>query len=671
MNAPDRTRRQVILSSFLYGILLLFFLQLISDFIESIYAFGLLQTSLPTEIVMVLLLLSPVVLLFPRKGLPTWLLLALGELMILCRVVEVSLDTRGRMMIAGLGVALFLIFFPSLLWKLQEAKNKHAGPMLGAGLCLAVAFSILLRSSGSGFDLSTYGWSQSIGWVLAILGGALLVLLRPERLASAAERSPESEADQPASTGKTLGLSLATISALALIYFAFASPNVIARWTGSNYLLVVALMVVALVFFALLLSGSRLLQWAFKPGVLLAWNLLFLASLVATIGVHQIVFPSNPAGYPLAEPASSALHLIPLIVMLLSFPVVLIDFTLLAQALGSRAKSPRSLSGGFALGAFFFLVMIFAHIFTTVYDYIPVVGPLFRDKFWLVHLVVGLAMAAPMLLVGKQIRREFVVPGRVGVPKVLLWVLLAVGVSCVAAVALTSPRPAAQVDQIASLRVFTYNIQQGYSEEGMKNFQGQLGVLQSVDADVIGLQESDTNRIANGNADIVRYFADNLDMYSYYGPKTVPGTFGIALLSRYPIENPRTFYMYSEGEQTATIEAQITVGGRTFNVFVTHLGNDGPMVQQQAVLQQVDGKSNVIAMGDYNFRSDTAQFALTMEALQDAWMLAWPEGVDGQGMGHEDRIDHVFVSTGTSIAEAQYLVSKESDHPALLVVIDW
>jgi endonuclease/exonuclease/phosphatase family metal-dependent hydrolase len=129
--------------------------------------------------------------------------------------------------------------------------------------------------------------------------------------------------------------------------------------------------------------------------------------------------------------------------------------------------------------------------------------------------------------------------------------------------------------------------------------------------------------------------------------------------------------MYSEGEQTATIEAQITVGGRTFNVFVTHLGNDGPMVQQQAVLQQVDGKSNVIAMGDYNFRSDTAQFALTMEALQDAWMLAWPEGVDGQGMGHEDRIDHVFVSTGTSIAEAQYLVSKESDHPALLVVIDW
>jgi endonuclease/exonuclease/phosphatase family metal-dependent hydrolase len=543
--------------------------------------------------------------------------------------------------------------------------------MLGSGLCLAIAFSILLRALGSGFDISTYGWSQAIGWVLAGLAGALLVLFRPEKLASTAEPSPESEADQPASTGKTLGLSLATISALALIYFAFAAPNVIARWTGSSYLLVVALLVAALVFFALLLSGSRRLQWAFKPGVLLAWNLLFLASLVATIGLLQIAFPADPAGYPLAEPASSALHLIPLIVMLLSFPVVLIDFTLLAQALGSNAKSPRSLGGGFSLGAFFFLVMIFAHIFTTVYDYIPVVGPLFRDKFWLVHLVLGLALATPLLLVAKHTLREFISSERVVAPKAMWWVVLVVGLSSLAAVAFTSPKPAPQVEQLGSLRVFTYNIQQGYSEEGTKNFQGQLGVLQSVDADVIALQESDTNRIADGNVDIVRYFADNLDMYSYYGPKTVPGTFGIALLSRYPIENPRTFYMYSEGEQTATIEAQITVGGRTFNVFVTHLGNDGPMVQQQAVLQEVDGKPNVIAMGDYNFRSDTPQFALTMEALQDAWMLAWPAGVDGQGMGHEDRIDHIFVSTGTSVAEAQYLVSTESDHPALLVVIGW
>ena len=81
-------------------------------------------------------------------------------------------------------------------------------------------------------------------------------------------------------------------------------------------------------------------------------------------------------------------------------------------------------------------------------------------------------------------------------------------------------------------------------------------LLRTVDADIIGLQECDTARIANGNADIVKYFADRLDLYSYYGPKTVTGTFGIALLSKYPIEDPQTVYLYSLGEQTAADQGQ-------------------------------------------------------------------------------------------------------------------
>lgn len=66
--------------------------------------------------------------------------------------------------------------------------------------------------------------------------------------------------------------------------------------------------------------------------------------------------------------------------------------------------------------------------------------------------------------------------------------------------------------------------------------------------------------------------------------------------------------MYSKGEQTATIEVQITVGGKTFNVFVTHLGNSGPLMQQEAVLQEVEGKEHIILMGDFNFRPDTEQY---------------------------------------------------------------
>ena len=127
--------------------------------------------------------------------------------------------------------------------------------------------------------------------------------------------------------------------------------------------------------------------------------------------------------------------------------------------------------------------------------------------------------------------------------------------------------------------------------------------------------------------------------------------------------------MHSIGEQTATIEAQIRVGDKTFNVFVTHLGNGGPIVQQGAVLKRVAGKENVIAMGDFNFGPDTPQYRLTTEVLDDAWLLRWSEGVDNKGRRFPRRIDHIFVSPGTAIADAQYFTDPESDHPALVVEI--
>ncbi|MCJ7550738.1 MAG: endonuclease/exonuclease/phosphatase family protein [Anaerolineae bacterium] len=221
----------------------------------------------------------------------------------------------------------------------------------------------------------------------------------------------------------------------------------------------------------------------------------------------------------------------------------------------------------------------------------------------------------------------------------------------------------------ATVTILTYNIQQGYSEDGQKDADGQLALMRAVNADIIGLQESDTNRIAGGNADLVRYYADALDMYAYYGPTTVAGTFGIALLSKAPIENPRTFYMVSEGEQTATIEAQITVDGTAYNVFVTHLGNDGPIIQQKAVLEVVTGKENVILMGDFNFRPDSEQYALATSVLDDAWLRRWPGGSDDTGARPEKRIDHFFITPDLSVGDVRYIDSPASDHPAVTLVL--
>jgi endonuclease/exonuclease/phosphatase family metal-dependent hydrolase len=221
------------------------------------------------------------------------------------------------------------------------------------------------------------------------------------------------------------------------------------------------------------------------------------------------------------------------------------------------------------------------------------------------------------------------------------------------------------------LRVLTYNIQQGYSADGQRSYAGQLELMRQVNVGLIGLQESDTNRIAGGNADLVRYFADRLDLYSYYGPKTVNGTFGIALLSKYPLRNPRTFYMYSSGEQTAGIAAQVEVSGRTFNVYVTHLGNGGPLIQQQQLLSDIKGKANVIAMGDFNFEPGSEQYILTAKMLADAWMVKWPSGGDDSGYNPADRIDHIFLSPNLNVLDARHLTGPQSDHPVVWAEIGW
>jgi endonuclease/exonuclease/phosphatase family metal-dependent hydrolase len=95
------------------------------------------------------------------------------------------------------------------------------------------------------------------------------------------------------------------------------------------------------------------------------------------------------------------------------------------------------------------------------------------------------------------------------------------------------------------------------------------------------------------------------------------------------------------------------------------------MIQQDAILREVEGRENVILLGDFNFGPETDQYRRTADMLDDSWVLRWPNvdkrTVDFKGEG----IDHIFVSPGTGISDARYLPDPESDHPAVTVVLEW
>jgi endonuclease/exonuclease/phosphatase family metal-dependent hydrolase len=377
-----------------------------------------------------------------------------------------------------------------------------------------------------------------------------------------------------------------------------------------------------------------------------------------------VPFPESAQGYPLLEPEVSWLQYLPVYLMLLTSPVLLAAFASFTQEVFSAQPTARQLGTAFSITSLYLLLAIFGQVFTTVYDYIPVVGPFFRDKFWLVFLVLGLGVTLP-LLSGKAREKQEYSPDRV-----LQWSLVVIAAGAFVSLLILAPRPTSPTGTASTLRVLTYNVQQGYNADGQLNFGGQLAYIHSVAPDIVGIQETDTNRIANGNADLVDFFARELNMYSYYGPKVVPGTFGIALLSHYPIEDARTYFLYSEGEQVAVIEAKITVDGKTFTVYVNHLGNGGPLVQAEQFLQLTEGQQNVIAMGDYNFRPYEEQYSRSVTLLEDVFDVTAQAKVPTD-FDFNERIDHVFVSPGMQINIAQYLTEPESDHPALFVEVGW
>jgi endonuclease/exonuclease/phosphatase family metal-dependent hydrolase len=126
--------------------------------------------------------------------------------------------------------------------------------------------------------------------------------------------------------------------------------------------------------------------------------------------------------------------------------------------------------------------------------------------------------------------------------------------------------------------------------------------------------------------------------------------------------------MYSEGEQTATIEAKISIGEVAYTIYVTHLGNGGPIIQQAQILETMEGKENIIAMGDYNFRPDTEQYQMTVDELDDAYLKSQTK-IDSEVFDPFDRIDHIFVSPEVLVSEVEYILSPASDHPAMFAVI--
>ncbi|KAI9670208.1 MAG: hypothetical protein M1831_006421 [Alyxoria varia] len=100
-------------------------------------------------------------------------------------------------------------------------------------------------------------------------------------------------------------------------------------------------------------------------------------------------------------------------------------------------------------------------------------------------------------------------------------------------------------------------------------------LLRELEIDVIGLLESDLQRIIMGNRDVTQFFSEELGMYADYGPGPNKNTWGAALLSKFPIVNSTHHLLPSPvGELAPAIAATIDAYGTLVDVYVFHSGQE-------------------------------------------------------------------------------------------------
>jgi endonuclease/exonuclease/phosphatase family metal-dependent hydrolase len=408
---------------------------------------------------------------------------------------------------------------------------------------------------------------------------------------------------------------------------------------------------------------------------LVVWNILFALALTGLLLAHRVPFPPTPESAAVVVGSPTLVQQALLGLMLLLFPVIFLDMDIFVKRVRVANPSPRALVPGMLLGSLVLVLLVFMHIFTNVWGYVEPVSPWFRNKFWLPYL---LMTGIGMLLIGS--RKWAGNDAGESPPRDVHWIWLALlGALFLGTVvsALMTTRVKSFDSDKASLLVMTYNIQQANDVFGERSYERQLEMIRQVSPDILALQESDSTRVSLNNNDYARYYAGKLGYYSYFGPKTVTGTYGTALLSKYPLQNTRTIFSYSDQDEVGTTAAEIEVGGRVFTIYNVHPdGSDTAMlVFAETLLQRSQDKANVIALGDYNLRDYEEAYQLIDNVYTNAWTSVYPSEIspDGTDMSGDNRIDHIFFSPHLNVRDPIYVLPPESatDHPVHWAVIFW
>lgn len=238
----------------------------------------------------------------------------------------------------------------------------------------------------------------------------------------------------------------------------------------------------------------------------------------------------------------------------------------------------------------------------------------------------------------------------------------------------------------AAIRVVSYNIHAGKDAEQQPNLERVAAVLDSLDADIVLLQEVDRSTERSGRVDQVAELERLTGMHGAFAKSLdfQGGDYGIAALARWPIESTETVplptvppadrgvKMY---EPRVAIHVVVSTPAGSLHVVGTHLGAENVSTfrdQEARVLLEhlrthVPAGAPLVIGGDFNSTPGSDVHTRFAGAYQDSWQeCGTGDGYTFPADSAVRRIDYIYVR-GLQCTAARVADTQASDHRPLLV----
>jgi endonuclease/exonuclease/phosphatase family metal-dependent hydrolase/dienelactone hydrolase len=228
-------------------------------------------------------------------------------------------------------------------------------------------------------------------------------------------------------------------------------------------------------------------------------------------------------------------------------------------------------------------------------------------------------------------------------------------------------------------RVLSYNIHHGAGVDRKIDLQRIADVIDSVDPDLVALQEVDQNVARSQRVDQPAELARLTGMKAvFYG--NIPlqdGMYGNAILSKFPLRSSSHLLLpnHNEGEQRGMIVADVDAAGISDLRFIaTHFDHRRDESERVASAERVNAialqhpKIPMILAGDLN----ATRSSKSLQILKKQWRIAGPELATVPVNKPERQIDFILCRPAESweVVDTQVLdEAVASDHRAILTIL--